>query len=255
MTVTVLPAGTNHAPVVNAGPNQTIVLPTSTVTLTGSVTDDGLPNPPGAVAVLWSEASGPAPVTFSDPGQAVTTVSFSQPGVYTLVLAASDSELVSSASVTVTVSSGGPVVSAGPNQTITLPTTSVALAGQATSPSGAPLTVSWSQVSGPGVVSFASPAALATSAGFDAAGVYDLRLTASDGTSTGSADVWVVVQAAAPQGPPPVVALTSPTEGASVRSPVDVVGTASSASLYSWTSSCGARATRRGRASPWGASR
>src|SRR5439155_235384 len=49
MTVGVAP---NQAPVANAGADKTITLP-SNVTLNGSVTDDGLPNPPAAVAVSW----------------------------------------------------------------------------------------------------------------------------------------------------------------------------------------------------------
>ena len=50
----------NVAPNVNAGPNQNITLPAS-ATLTGSVTDDGFPNPPGMVTTTWSQVSGPAP--------------------------------------------------------------------------------------------------------------------------------------------------------------------------------------------------
>lgn len=43
----------NAAPVVTLGPNQTITLPAS-ATLTGTATDDGAPNPPGALTNLWS---------------------------------------------------------------------------------------------------------------------------------------------------------------------------------------------------------
>ena len=44
-------AGANQQPVVNAGPNQTITLPAG-ATLSGSATDDGLPNPPGQLTYL-----------------------------------------------------------------------------------------------------------------------------------------------------------------------------------------------------------
>jgi hypothetical protein len=47
VTVTVNPEP-NSAPVVDAGLDQTITLPAA-ATLDGTVTDDGLPNPPGAV--------------------------------------------------------------------------------------------------------------------------------------------------------------------------------------------------------------
>ncbi len=53
----------NAPPVVNAGADQSIVLPT-TATLTGIVTDDGNPNPPGAVTRIWTKVSGPGTVTF-----------------------------------------------------------------------------------------------------------------------------------------------------------------------------------------------
>jgi hypothetical protein len=55
----------NQPPVVNAGSNQTITLPAA-ANLSGTVTDDGLPNPPGAVTVAWSMDSGPGTVTFAN---------------------------------------------------------------------------------------------------------------------------------------------------------------------------------------------
>ena len=41
-----------------------VVLPGEAV-LDGTVTDDGLPDPPGAVTVEWSQVSGLGPVTFA----------------------------------------------------------------------------------------------------------------------------------------------------------------------------------------------
>src|SRR5262249_46390482 len=55
----------NQAPVVDAGPDQTIALP-NVATLNGTVTDDGLPSK-GTLTITWSEVSGPGTVTFSDP--------------------------------------------------------------------------------------------------------------------------------------------------------------------------------------------
>src|SRR5262249_28725005 len=86
VTVTVNPAApVNQAPVVNAGADQTIPLPAS-ATLAGTVTDDGLPNPPGAVTIAWSVVSGPGAVTFDNAGAAATTASFAAPGAYVLRL-------------------------------------------------------------------------------------------------------------------------------------------------------------------------
>jgi hypothetical protein len=59
------------------------------------------------------------------------------------------------------------------------------------------LTSAWSQVSGPGTVTFAAPGATDTTATFSAAGTYVLRLTASDGSLSASDDMTVT---AAPPG-------------------------------------------------------
>ena len=92
----------NHAPVVNAGPDQTVKLPNS-ATMQGSVTDDGLPNPPGTVTRTWSQVSGPGTATFTDPSSPTTSVSFDTAGTYVLRLTGDDSALQSSDDVTVTV--------------------------------------------------------------------------------------------------------------------------------------------------------
>ena len=89
-------SATNQPPVVNAGANQTITLP-SAATLQGTVSDDGLPNPPGAVTTAWSEFSGPGTVTFANAAAVNTTASFSASGTYDLRLTANDGALSSSA--------------------------------------------------------------------------------------------------------------------------------------------------------------
>ena len=66
-------------PSVNAGPDQTITLPGS-ANLDGTVSDDGLPNPPGAVTTTWSKVSGPGTVTFGNANAVDTTASFSAGG-------------------------------------------------------------------------------------------------------------------------------------------------------------------------------
>ena len=85
-----------------AGPDQTIVLPSDAV-LDGAVTDDGLPNPPGQVTTTWSQVSGPGTVTFADGSAVDTTASFSVAGTYVLRLTADDSESTALNEVTVTV--------------------------------------------------------------------------------------------------------------------------------------------------------
>jgi len=83
-----------------------------------------------------------------------------------------------------------PVVDAGPDQVI--PGATASLAGSGSDDGQpAPLTYSWTKVSGPGSVVFGNPASPTSSATFGAIGVYVLRLTASD-SAVASSDSVVV---------------------------------------------------------------
>jgi hypothetical protein len=92
----------NQPPIVDEGVDQTITLPSS-ANLVGSVSDDGLPMPPGAVTVSWTQINGPGAVTFANPDLQSTSASFSAAGTYVLELKANDGALVSSADITITV--------------------------------------------------------------------------------------------------------------------------------------------------------
>lgn len=85
--------------------------------------------------------------------------------------------------------------SASPSE-VTLPGTA-ALRADVSDPDGVPglgVTVTWTKVSGNGVVTFSpTGAAAVTTAAFSSAGVYQLRAAASDGISTTEAYVTVVV--------------------------------------------------------------
>ena len=90
-----------------------------------------------------------------------------------------------------------PEVSAGPDQTVTLPTPAT-LAGSVTDdglPTGSSVTSTWSEISGPGVATFTDPASASTTVTFSAPGSYTLRLTATDTELQASDDVVVTVQA------------------------------------------------------------
>jgi hypothetical protein len=189
---------TNQPPVVGAGPDQTITLP-SGANLTGSATDDGLPT--GALTTAWSVVNGPGAVTFTNPTALTTSAAFSVAGTYTLRFTASDSALSSGDDVIIIVQAApvvnkAPEVTAGANQTITLPA-GATLSGTATDdglPTGTLIT-NWSKFSGPGTVTFGNAAALNSTATFSAAGNYVLQLTASDGVLSSSATVAIVAQA------------------------------------------------------------
>lgn len=93
-----------------------------------------------------------------------------------------------------------PLVSAGQPQSITLPATAslLATASDDGQPAPAALTISWMVVSGPTLVTFSNPAALATTATFYTPGVYQLRFTANDGALSASSDVAVTVSDSGP---------------------------------------------------------
>ena len=193
-TVAIVVLPENHPPVVNAGPDRTIVFP-SDVALDATVSDDGEPAPP-ALVTAWRMANGPGTVTFADTQAVGTRASFSAAGTYELELSASDGMLATRDTVVIVVEpppNQAPVVNAGPDQTIALPG-NVALVGTASDDGQqAPLVVTWRRVSGPGTVRFTHWLQLQTEASFSAAGTYQLELSAADGVLTTSDTVAVVV--------------------------------------------------------------
>jgi hypothetical protein len=75
-------------PTASAGPDQTIALPTNSVTLTGSGTDtDG-----SITKYSWTRVSGPSLPTIQTPGNSQTTVSNLVEGTYTFRLTVTDNQ-------------------------------------------------------------------------------------------------------------------------------------------------------------------
>ena len=66
------------------------------------MSDDGLPDPPAALAVTWSQVDGPGEVVFANPNAVGTTATFPLAGVYTLTYTATD-EAGNTATATCTV--------------------------------------------------------------------------------------------------------------------------------------------------------
>jgi hypothetical protein len=184
------------APTVSAGPAPAAIVGTA-ATLTGIAGVDAGPAP----TVLWSKLSGPGNATFANPAAAATTVTFDQPGTYLLRLTATNSTAQTSADLSVTASHPQPLVS------ILNPPAPVALADPAdilhlsanASSNGAPggTTLAWSQLGGPGTVTFADPAAADPTASFSAPGSYLLRCTVTGIGGSASADASVSVAAPA----------------------------------------------------------
>ena len=118
----------NESPAVEAGPDRTLSLPNATVVLSAQVHDDGLPLGVD-LSVHWFYA-GPldpslVPQLFANPASATTTASFPVPGLYRLGIEVSDSRLASRdfLEVMVYAANTAPVVNAGPDVVVSLPTT------------------------------------------------------------------------------------------------------------------------------------
>jgi hypothetical protein len=175
----------NTPPVVNAGIDVTIALPAALL-INGTVVDDGLPAPP-ALAIHWTKISGPGTVTFTPANAASTIVTFSSAGTYVLRLSANDGLLSASDEIQITCitpTNTAPVVNAGID--VTLSRYNALLINGTVTDDGLPypptLTIAWTKISGPGTVNFSSTTTASTTVSFSAAGVYVLRLSASDGT-------------------------------------------------------------------------
>ena len=181
MQVTVNAAGVNIPPAANAGPDQSITLPTNTVILSGSGTD-----PNGSItAYLWTKVAGPAAGTITNPAIAATSVTGLVQGTYRFELSVTDNAgAFGRDTVQITVYSAGsnipPTANAGSNQTITLPTDFVIVSGSGTDPDGIIVTYLWTKVSGPVAGTITNPAVAATSITGLVQGVYRFELRVTD---------------------------------------------------------------------------
>ncbi len=196
----------NQPPTANAGADQTIQLPVSNTSFTGTGTDaDGT-----IASYAWAKLSGPAGGTISTPATANTNISGLIQGVYRYTLTVTDNQGatgIDTVQVTVNAATGPvqpPVVNAGSDQTIQMPTASVSLSGSATDPSGI-ASYAWTKMSGPGGTSMTAPSSPSTNVTGLVQGTYKFVLTATDNLGTKASDtVQVTVNAAAPANQPPV---------------------------------------------------
>lgn len=218
----------NAAPIPDAGTDQTITLPTTTVNLTGSATDSD-----GSVAgYLWQKLDGPA-CTIVSPTNQNTAVTGLSAGEYIFQLTATDN-LGLSASDTVTISvkvassNIEPVANAGGNETITLPTSQVSRTLSAsTDADGTIVAWLWTQKDGPITGNIQSPTSESTIiSGLTEPGEYVFRgrVEDNDGNRKGQSFTVTVL---APNFPP-IVQITTP--DAAIALPVNSVDVTASVS-------------------------
>lgn len=100
-----LPNDGNRQPSIDVGDDLSIVSAAFPyrATLTATVRDDGLPVPPGGLAVTWRSISGPGIVQIISPNQTTTVVEFPGTGQYVLRATVSDGALEASDAVTVVI--------------------------------------------------------------------------------------------------------------------------------------------------------
>jgi len=199
--VTVNPAvAVPGSPVLNTGPNQTITLPTNTVTLTATASETN----GTIVSYSWVQLSGPSTSTIASSGSASTVVNGLVAGVYSFQITVTDNSGVTASDVVkVTVNAavvpGSPVVNAGNDQTITLPTNSVTLAATASETNGTIVTYKWVQLSGPSISTIVQSGQASTTVNGLVQGVYVFQITVTDNSGVTASDVvQVTVNAAAP---------------------------------------------------------
>ncbi|MHA4808139.1 PKD domain-containing protein [Flavitalea flava] len=241
--VTVNPGIVPGPPSASAGNDQVITLPANTATLTGSGTETN----GTIVSYTWTQLSGPSTATIATPGQAQTNLSGLIQGVYTFQLTVKDNSGVTATDVTkVTVNPalpvpGTPVVDAGSNQAITLPTNTVTLAATASETGGGTIvTYAWTQSSGPSTASIVTAGQAQTVVNALVQGVYTFQIIVTDNSGVQATDIVKVTVNPAPvvAGPPVLDAgtnqvITLPVNTATLKATASETG--GTIISYTWT--------------------
>jgi hypothetical protein len=190
----------NQAPVVNAGLDKTITLPVNNVSLTATATDpNGDP-----MTYLWTKVSGPASGTIVTPTALTTSITGLTQGTYTFWMTATDSRGAQGADqVVVTVNgavgNASPVANAGPDQTITLPTSTVSLTGTGTDSDGTIASYLWTKTAGPTAGTITNSSSASTTVTGLVQGTYTFQLQVTDNLgATGTDTMNVVVNNSTP---------------------------------------------------------
>jgi hypothetical protein len=189
---------TNKPPMAIAGTDQLITLPTDSISLDGSASND----PDGTISEwLWKKISGPASFNIAGTAKAKTVVKNLDTGVYRFELFVKDNGgLTAKDTMQVTVAGTAPtnrppVANAGNDITITLPANTILLNGSlSTDPDSNITSYQWTKVSGPSSFSIGNPNIVQTQVFNLVQGLYQFELKVTDaGGLFGKDTMWIVV--------------------------------------------------------------
>ncbi len=211
-----------------------------TINLTANASDNiavtGVQFKVDGVVVGVEDTTSPYAITFN-------TTAYSN-GSHTFTAVARDGagNTTTATTVSATISNVNlpPVVNAGVDQTITLPTNAVTLTGTASDPEGVTTTHTWSQVSGPSTATIGSPSAFTTTITGLVAGTYTFWLTASDGVQSNADAVQITVNPLVPTSVTVGTDIIAFTPRSLVLSGTAIPKTGTSITTYAWTQQSGA---------------
>ncbi len=216
------------APVITLGNPLTIYTPT---TPTGTnITDND-----NQITIKWDQISGPGTLTFNTPNILLPLISASQVGDYIARITATDSSgNRGEAFLRISWTSGDltpPVITMPSAMTISQPTAP----NPVTVTDASPMTLRWSQVSGPGTLLFSNMSIPMPFISATAAGTYVARLTATDNAGNSSFKD-MVVSWVVPDRDSPVVAMGETIRTSFPVQPLGVTVTDQDTQLaYSWS--------------------
>jgi len=173
----------NEPPIAVAGPDQVITLPTDSISLDGSGSND----PDGSISsFLWTKISGHASFIINNVPAAKAVVKNLAAGVYQFELKVTDNGGLSAKDTVQVIINDPehpnhpPVANAGADQTITLPTNTATLKGSgSTDPDNNIISYAWTKISGPSF-NIANGNAIQTQVSNLIQGIYQFELKVTD---------------------------------------------------------------------------